>query len=235
MSDAQPSRVIPFKGLRGIIARRMTESVNQKPHVTLMTSAQVDRLEDALRCRAGAGEQEMGARLSMTGLLVKLTYSALAAYPRINGRVEGDEIRLYPFVNMGIAVALEDGLIVPVIKNVASKSLTVVATELADLALRARAGKLKPPELMDGTFTISNLGTYGVDHFTPIINPPEIAILGVGRVQTESRWQDGRPVPVRVMQLSLSFDHAAIDGAQAATFLQHVVQRLEEPEEFLGP
>lgn len=225
MSKEPPYTVVPGTGVRGTIGRRMLESVTTKPHVTLFATASLGPLQAALEQMRPAVEEAAGVRLTLTGLLIKLVGLALQRYPRINGRVEGGEIRLYRMINVGVAVALDEGLIVPVLKQVDAKPLPQLAREMEELVQRARAGKLKPPDLMDGTFTVSNLGGHGVTQFTPVINPPEIAVLGVGRPVLELTTGG----PAAALPLSLSFDHAAIDGAQAARFLQVLTDLIKAP------
>lgn len=225
---------IPLSGLRGIIARRMLQSVTTKPHVTLDTEVEAAALLACQQRWTPGVQAQAGQKLTLTGLLVKLAALALRRYPRINGRVEADQVHLYPVVNVGVAVALGEGLVVPVIRDADRKPLHGIASELAVLVERARAGKLKPPDMMDATFTVSNLGTFGVTHFTPIINPPEIAVLGVGRITRVARRRAGDWIEVPQLNLSLSFDHAAIDGAQAAQYLQVLAAVLADPEELLA-
>lgn len=167
------------------------------------------------------------ARITVTAALLHVVSRALREYPRLNGRTEDGEIRLYRVVNLGVAVALDDGLVVPVIHHADGKSAAELAAELAETSARARACKLRSADLADGTFTVSNLGAHGVESFTPIINPPQLAILGVGAIRQELQCVDGVLGSVPQLHLSLSFDHAAVDGAQAARFLQLVRQGIE--------
>lgn len=211
----------------------MKAAVADMPHVTLHARADAAELMAARsRLVAEVGDSG-GPRLTLTVLLARLVTQALRAYPRVNGRTEEGEIRLYEGVNLGIAVALDDGLLVPVVHDAHTKDLLELATAIADLSGRARSGAIKLPDLLDGTFTLSNLGAYDVEFFTPIINPPQLAILGVGAVRQELRLHDGVPVNVPVLHLSMSFDHAAMDGAQAARFLQLVVRSVESPDAVL--
>jgi pyruvate dehydrogenase E2 component (dihydrolipoamide acetyltransferase) len=148
----------------------------------------------------------------------------------MNGRTELGEVRLYHDVNLGVAVEVDDGLVVPVIRDSETRRMRTLATKLADLTARARSRDLTPLDMTDGTFTISNLGALGVEFFTPIINPPELGILGVGSLRDEVKIVGGEPQEVPTLHLSLSFDHAALDGADSARFLQLVVRHVECPE-----
>lgn len=217
----------PLSPIRKAIARRMTGSYQTAPHVTLHTDAPVDGL---LALRTDLNETlPDDAQLTLTDLLVAVTARALSEFPHLNASLEGEEILLWPEVHIGLAVALDEGLIVPVIRGAGGLSLRQIAGTRRDLVSRAREGRLAPEEVSGSTFTISNLGAYGIDGFTPIINPPEAAILGVGRVQERPVRQGSDWVPRRFLTLSLSFDHRIIDGAQGARFLQRVTALIERP------
>jgi len=174
-------------------------------------------------------EAEIGIRPSYTDFLVKVLAIALREQPVFNSRLEGDLIRLIEEINIGVAVEVEEGLIVPVVRNADKKTLTEIATSTKQLVDGAREGRLSSSELTGGTFTISNLGSYSVDAFTPLINPPETAILGVGRIVNKPAVSDGQIKIKPMMCLSLSFDHRVIDGAVAARFLQRIKEILETP------
>jgi len=179
-------------------------------------------------------ENRTGAKLSYTDIIVKLVSLALKEYPTVNSSLEGDKIKLFSDINIGVAVALEDSLIVPVVLSADKKSLAEIATLLGDRIEKARTGQLSVDEVTGGTFTVSNLGIYDIEVFTPIINPPECAILGVGKILPKP-WAVGEEIKIRpIATLSLSFDHRIIDGAKAAAFLQKVKQSLQKPEEALG-
>jgi pyruvate dehydrogenase E2 component (dihydrolipoamide acetyltransferase) len=224
---------IPLTGLRAKIGQRMLHSVTHKPHVTLHAELDAAALLDWQRRRAPRILAETGHKLTLTALLVQLVGRALRRYPRINARLEKDRVQLHEMVNVGVAVALEEGLAVPVVRDADRKSLAEIAAELALRVAEARAGKLKPRDVLDATFTVSNLGPYGITHFTPIINPPEIAILGVGCVTPVARRRGEQWVEIPMLNLDLSFDHAAIDGVQAARFLQVLATMLGNPEPVL--
>ena len=154
---------------------------------------------------------------------------ALRDHPRLNASVQDNAIHVQPDINVGLAVALDDGLLVPVVKDADRKPLSMIAAEARRLALDARAGKVSLPDLEGGTFTVSTLGSFGIDFFTPVITPGQVAILGVGRLRDSVRWEGDVPVRTQVLTLSLTFDHRAVDGAPAADYLRAVVTRLENP------
>ena len=218
-------QVLPLTGMRGAIARRMHQSVQTSAQVTLTTEIDVSSLVQLRE------ELKQHFALTYTDLVVKATAQALIEHPRMNAWIEGEHIRLVQAVHIGVAVALDDGLIVPVVRDADRKSLREIALEAQRLAMRARGGTLERDEVTGSTFSVTNLGMYGIDAFTPIINPPEIAILGVGRI-TEKLVRIQRGAEWRhVMTLSLTFDHRAVDGAPAAAFLQSIGKELENPAE----
>ena len=218
-----PARAVPFTGMRRTIARRMTESLQTMAQVTLFTEVDVTelvRLRERLR-------REF--ELTYTDLIIKAVARALEKHPRLNASLAGDEIRQHEEIHIGVAVALEEGLIVPVIRNANQKSLREIAQETKDLAQRAREGRLSVDEVTGSTFSVTNLGGYGIDGFTPIINPPEAAILGVGRIVEKPAAYRGQVALRHMMVLSLTFDHRIVDGAPAAAFLRTVAEMLEMP------
>ncbi len=227
--EAPPAaRVIPFAGMRRAIAERMTESLQTMAQVTVTTEADVTGLVefvDRLKARAD---------ISYTAVLVKAVAAALKQHPILNSTLVGDEIRLLDEINIGVGVALDEGLIVPVIRNADRLSLAEIDRELKRLAAAARAGTLTVDEVTGSTFTISNLGMYGVDAFTPIINPPEVAILGVGRIIEKPAVYRGQVAVRSLMTLSLTFDHRVVDGAPAAAFLQTLAGMLAQPALIFG-
>jgi pyruvate dehydrogenase E2 component (dihydrolipoamide acetyltransferase) len=220
-------QVIPLTGKRGVIARRMLESLQGMAQLTLSSDANVTALVKQRELLKNQFD------LTYTDLLVKAAALALRKHPRLNARIAGQEIHLLPDVHIGVAVALDDGLIVPVVRNADRKGLKTIAEENRELAERARSGKLGPAEVSGGTFTVTNLGTFGIDSFTPIINPPEAAILGVGRIVERIARRDADLVWQQMMTLSLTFDHRVVDGAPAAAFLQTLRELLERPEALL--
>lgn len=220
---------VPLEGLRKTIAERMQRSAVEAPHITFTLDVDMTRL-NALRASANERAPDEAARVSMTALLTKVTAWALRRHPYLNAYMREDHILLLPNVNVGIATAIPEGLIVPVVKDADLKGLYEVAREVRDLSSRAREGALNPDDVVDGTFTISNLGMFGIDRFTAIINPPQVAILAVGK--TEARFvpdENGNPVSKAMMSMTLSADHRALDGAIAAQFLDELRAAFEEP------
>lgn len=216
---------VPLAGMRKVIADRMAESFRTAPHVTV--DMEVD-MSQAAAFRKALNEVAP-EKVSFTDIIVKIVARALEDFPVVNASLQGEEIVYNGQVNVGVAVALEDGLIVPVVKNANKLGIAAISQQVKELAAKAREGKLSPDEYKGGTFTISNLGMFGVDSFTPIINPPESAILGVNRIQKKPVVVNDEIVVRPMMNLSLSFDHRLIDGAVAAQFLQRVKALLENP------
>ena len=224
-SVATTEQVIALIGMRGTIARRMHQSLQTSAQVTLVTEVDVSALVQLRE------ELKQQFDLTYTDLVVKAVARALKEHPRLNAWIEEEHIRLVQAMHIGVAVALEDGLIVPVVRDVDRKSLREIAQETQRLATRAREGTLARDEVMGSTFSVTNLGTYGIDAFTPILNPPEVAILGIGRI-VEKLVRTPRGAEWRhMMTLSLTFDHRGVDGAPAAAFLQSIVKHLEHPTE----
>lgn len=223
-----------LSGMRKIIADRMAHSAYTAPHVTLTTEVDMSKVKE-LRCvLIPVVEKQTGLKISFTDILIKAAGTAISRHPQINVSIEGDEIVQHNDVNIGLAVAVQDGLMVPVIKNVPAMGLAAVTKAAKDIGKRARENKLLPDQLKGSTFTISNLGMYAIDAFTPIINQPESAILGVGRIQ-DKPVAINNTIEIRpMMTLSLSFDHRAMDGAPAAAFLTELKQILENPFELLA-
>jgi len=228
-ADDRPTlEVIPYEGMRRAIGDNMAHSWSIAPKVTHHVSVDISNLL-ALRKTLNNGVKDKD-KISITDLLVKAVARALEIKPNINVTLDGDEIKVLKDINIGVAVALDDGLIVPVVRNANKKSLAEVSKEVKDLAKRARRNKLEPDEMVGGTFTITNVGAWGsVDWFTPIINQPESAILGVGRTMDRPVVVDGQIVVRPMMGLSLSFDHRVIDGAPAAEFLAVLLELIEQP------
>ncbi len=220
-------RTIPFAGMRATIARRMRESLQSTAQVTLHTEADVTELVEWYQQHAS----EHG--ITYTDFIVRACALALREHPRLNAVLEADHIRLLPEVHIGVAVALDEGLVVPVIQNADRKGLRALAAARRELAERARAGRLTAEEMSGGTFTVTNLGMYEIDGFTPILNPPEVAILGVGRIVEKIVIHRGKVAQRSMMTLSLTFDHQVVDGAPAAAFLQTVKKHLEQPDVLL--
>lgn len=221
--------VIPFKGLRKLVADNVTRSRQTAPHVTL--NAEVDMTEAAALFEKLRPEiqKAYGTKLTYTDLLVKACARALGDHPLCNAALVGDEIRVYSDRNIGVAVATETSLIVPVLRNADRKPLGEISVELKALVDRCRAGKQNSDDLAGGTFTITNLGAFGIDTFDPIIVPPQSCILGVGRIADRAVVVNKQVVIRTMMSLSLSFDHRVLDGAPAARFLQRLREILESP------
>ncbi len=218
---------IELSPLRRIIAERMHSSLQSTAQVTLMRECIVDGLVEFRESIKRDFEEKTGSRLTYTDILVKLTATLLRKHPLLNSALVGDYIEVYEDVNIGVAVALDHGLVVPVVRNADKKSLEEISMELKDLAERARAGTLTLEDVTGGTFTITNLGMYGVDGFTPILNPPQTSILGVGRIQVKPIIVEGEIKPARVAWLSLTFDHRVVDGHTAALLLADIASTLE--------
>jgi pyruvate dehydrogenase E2 component (dihydrolipoamide acetyltransferase) len=213
--------------VRKIIAQRMAESHLSIPQFTLDTQADVTSLL-TLRSRINA---EAALSITVNDFIMKATAAALVEAPYMLCSIDSDEDEIvqYHDVNLGMAVALESGLIVPVIRGAERLTLSALAAQSADIVRRARERQLTPDEMTGGTFTVSNLGMYGITSFTPLINPPEGAILGINAARAEVYLDAGQPKERRLMTLSLSVDHRVIDGAQGALFLQKLVALLENP------
>lgn len=216
---------VPLSQMRKAIARRLSESKFTAPHFYLTTDVDMDALA-AARERLNA---RFDVKISFNDLIIKATAVALQRHPRVNASWLGDKIRYHRQVNIGVAVAIDDGLVVPVITNAPARSLSDIAATVRDFAARARDKKLQPHEMEGNTFTISNLGMFGIEQFTAIINPPDVCILAVGAVREEPVVRNGAIVPGRRMRLTLSCDHRAVDGATGAAFLQTLRHLLEEP------
>jgi pyruvate dehydrogenase E2 component (dihydrolipoamide acetyltransferase) len=229
LPSARQKEVIPLAGPRKIIAERMAYSAFAAPHITLTLS--VDMSEAArLRSRLLASiEQRTGLRLSFTAILTRAVASTLPRHPYLNASLNGDEVILWEDVNVGIATSIEDYLIVPVIREAQTKDLEQVVADLGDLVDRARAKRLTPSEMAGSTFTISNLGMFGIESFTAIINPPESAILAVGKIVNTPVDVEGQIELRPMMHLTLSADHRIVDGAAGARFLADLKATLENP------
>jgi pyruvate dehydrogenase E2 component (dihydrolipoamide acetyltransferase) len=225
-AKAPPAQVVPMSGMRQSIATRMLQSLQTMAQVTLTTEVDVT---DAMKLREGLARQWQDVGLSPLHLMIKAAARALKEHPRMNAVQKENEVELVREINVGVAVSLQEGLIVPTIRRADEKHLVEIARESRDLANKVREGKASYDEVTGGTFTITNLGPYGVDAFTPIINSPQVGILGVGRVIEKPVVYQGEITKRSMMFLSLTFDHRVIDGAPAAEFLSTVKGHLEEP------
>lgn len=221
--------VIPMAGMRLAIAENMSMSLQSTAQLTLMTEVDVTRCRAMLADLRAARARDASFRVSLNDVLVLLVARALRRFPRMNATCDGENIHLHEVVNMGVAVALPEGLIVPVLRNAHAKGLEQIAREVRELAGRARAGTLEPDDVTGGTFTITNMGHTVVDMFTPILKPGETGILGVGRVVEKPVAENGAVVIRPILGLSLTFDHRVLDGAPAGEFLGAVCELLRDP------
>lgn len=226
-----------LRGRRRTIATRLSQSWQNIPHIFLATRVDLTRVE-RITAELGGEIERRGGRPTPTVWVARAVAAALVRHPHLNAWLLGDagqgwRLRRHAGVHLGIAVALEDGLIVPVVREAQTLGLAALAIEIDALAQRARAGQLAPDAVSGGTFTISNLGMYPVERFTAIINPPEVGILAVGRSRLEPVWNGAAFEPRPMLEITLSADHRAVDGAVAAAFLAEIKQLLEEPARLL--
>jgi pyruvate/2-oxoglutarate dehydrogenase complex dihydrolipoamide acyltransferase (E2) component len=220
---------IPVRGVRAIIAERMHASLQEMAQLTLTAEASADAVVELRQRLRNEWEPAGLAVPGVTDLVVKAAALALRDHPLLNATLAEGEIHLLADIHIGMAVALEDGLVVPVVRHADALPLADMALETARLATAARDGRLRLDEMEGHTFSVTTLGAQGIDAFTPIINPPDVAILGVGRIRETVNWVDDRPTPARVVTLSLTIDHRAVDGVPGAHFLRSVVDNLEFP------
>jgi len=228
--DGQEERV-PLKGIRKVIANAMVKSVYTAPHVTVMDEVDVTKLVKFRQQIKPMAEQK-GVKVTYLPFIVKALIAAVREFPILNASIdeEKDEVVYKKYYNIGIATDTENGLIVPVIKDADRKSIFTIATEIKDLAVRGREGKLATDEMKGSSVSITNIGSAGGMFFTPVINYPEVAILGTGRISKKPVVKGGEIVSADVMALSLSFDHRIIDGATAQYALNYMKQLLEDPQ-----
>ena len=217
----------PVSRMWQIMAQRLTESWNSVPHFYLVREVDAGQMMNWRTLVAGAAAD--GAKVTYTDLLTKLAALSLARFPRLNAFWQDGAILINPDINIGLAIAVEEGLLVPVVHHADSLRVEDIAARRADLVARANGGGLQPDDFAGGTFTISNLGMYGVDAFNAIVNPPQAAILAVGRIADRVVAVDGQPAVRPMMTLTLSCDHRAVDGVRAAQFLDALVGMIEEP------
>lgn len=230
--DHRAGQRIPIRGIRKVIAERMHASLRDMAQLTMSMDVAMD---EAVKLRTQMVDEwaPEGIRPSYTDLIIKAVAKALRRHPLLNATMHETEIELLSEVNVGMAVALDDGLVVPVIRDADAISLKELAAESTRLAAAARDGKLGLDEMAGGSFSVTSLGMAGVDFFTPVINPPNVAILGVGRIREALAWDGDRPVKRQQMTLSLTIDHRAVDGAPGAAFLTTVRELLEAPYRLL--
>lgn len=225
-----PAEEIPLSQMRKTIAKRLQAVWQSTPHFTLtmdidMAAAMSKRKE----INAGLKEAEIDAKISVNDMIVKACAVALEQFPSMNVAFQGDHLLQFNEVHVGVAVAIEDGLITPTVRNADKKGLRQISTEVRELAARAQDKRLKPEEYSGGTFTVSNLGMFGIDHFMAVINPPQAGILACGAVKQVPVVEDGELAVGTRMKVTLSCDHRAVDGAVGAQFLQRVQRLLENP------
>jgi pyruvate dehydrogenase E2 component (dihydrolipoamide acetyltransferase) len=221
----EPSDTVRLAGMRGTIARRMHASLQEMAQLTLTMDADMTAVLADRASRKSTGSSAP----SITDYVVAATARALVLHPRMNAQVTESGIALLPAVHVGLAVAVDNGLLVPVIRDTARRELSDLAAETTRLAASAREGSLSPADLEGGTFSVSALGAYGVDAFTPVINPPNAGILGVGRLRDDVTLENGEVATVKRLTLSLTWDHRVVDGVPAAEFCRAIVELLADP------
>jgi pyruvate dehydrogenase E2 component (dihydrolipoamide acetyltransferase) len=221
---------VSMRGVRRKTAEHLREAWNTIPHVTQHDRADITELEQ-LRAKFAPRAEEAGGKMTVTAIALKVCASALKVFPQFNASIdmEKQEIVYKQYINIGVAADTDRGLLVPVIRDVDKKNIVELAAELAQLSKKARDKKLTPDQMEGGTFTITNLGGIGGTAFTPIVNHPEVAILGLSRGRMEPEWISGKFEPRLILPLSLSYDHRLIDGADAARFLRWIAEAFEQP------
>jgi pyruvate dehydrogenase E2 component (dihydrolipoamide acetyltransferase) len=223
--------VIPMSSIRRVIAERMTTSLREMAQVTLMREEVVEALVKVREELKDKIEKEVGVRLTYTPIFIKVAAEALKNHPIVNSVLEDDQIKILDEINIGFAVATERGLIVPVVKNVDKKDFKTIVYEVNSLITKTREGRLTFQDIEGGTFTITNLGMYGIDGFTPIINPPQVAILGIGRIINKPVVVENRIEIKPTCVFSLTHDHRVIDGHVGAQFLDTFIKILANEQE----
>jgi pyruvate dehydrogenase E2 component (dihydrolipoamide acetyltransferase) len=226
LEGASAYRDEPTSVMRQTIARRLVTSIGPVPHFFLTTEIEMDRV---VEMRRSVNELDPELKISINDVIIKVAAAALIQHPQVNASFQDRNVRFYEHADIGVAVAIEDGLITPVVRAADQKSLSQIAGEVKELAERARSRKLLPEEYTGATFSISNLGMLGIDEFTAVINPPEAAILAVGAVTAKPVVRDGQVTVRQMMRVTMSCDHRVIDGATGARFLQTFKRILENP------
>ncbi|MCA1564924.1 MAG: pyruvate dehydrogenase complex dihydrolipoamide acetyltransferase [Acidobacteria bacterium] len=226
VEGASPYRDEPVSTMRATIARRLASSTGPVPHFFLTTEIEMDRTAE-LRATLNGLDQEN--KVSINDIIIKVAAAALVRHPQVNASFQDKNIRYYERADIGVAVAIEEGLITPIVRGADRKSIGQISREVRELAARARERKLQPDEYMGATFSVSNLGMFGIDEFTAIINPPEAAILAVGAMGAKPVVREGQVVVRQLMRVTMSCDHRIVDGATGAKFLQTFKQMLENP------
>jgi pyruvate dehydrogenase E2 component (dihydrolipoamide acetyltransferase) len=226
VEGASPYRDEPVTTMRATIARRLVTSIGPVPHFFLTTEIEMDAAADL---RRQINEIDTENKVSVNDIVIKVAAAALVQHPQVNASFQEKTLRFYERADIGVAVAVEDGLITPVVRAADRKSIGQISREVRELAERARSRKLKPEEYTGATFSISNLGMFGIDEFTAVINPPEAAILAVGQMTPKPVVRDGGVAVRQIMRVTMSCDHRVIDGATGAKFLQTFKKILENP------
>ena len=216
----------PISEIRRTIAKRLVTSLGPIPHFFLTTEIEMDR---AAEMRAGIKELDPDLKISVNDIIIKVAAAALMQHPQVNASFQDKVVRYYEHADIGVAVAIEDGLITPVVRSADQKSLSEIAAEVRDLADVRANRRLRPEEYTGASFSISNLGMFGIDEFTAVINPPEGAILAVGAMSPKPVVRDNQIVVRQMMRVTMSCDHRVIDGATGAKFLQTFKKILENP------
>jgi pyruvate dehydrogenase E2 component (dihydrolipoamide acetyltransferase) len=226
IAAASAYRDEPASEMRRTIAKRLVTSLGPVPHFFLTTEIEMDR---AAEMRSGINALDPELKISVNDIIIKVAAAALLQHPQVNASFQDKVVRYYEHADIGVAVAIEDGLITPIVRAADQKSLSEIASEVRELAGRARERKLKPEEFMGASFSISNLGMFGIDEFTAVINPPEGAILAIGAMSPQPVVRDNEVVVRQMMRVTMSCDHRVIDGATGAKFLQTFKKILENP------
>jgi pyruvate dehydrogenase E2 component (dihydrolipoamide acetyltransferase) len=225
-AEASAYRDQPASEMRRTIAKRLVTSLGPVPHFFLTTEIEMDR---AAEMRKGINELDPELKISINDIIIKVAGAALMQHPQVNASYQDKVVRYYEHADIGVAVAIEEGLITPIVRAADQKSLSEIAAEVRDLAERARNRKLKPEEYLGASFSVSNLGMFGIDEFTAIINPPEAAILAVGAMSPKPVVRNNELVIRQMMRVTMSCDHRVVDGATGAKFLQTFKKILENP------
>jgi pyruvate dehydrogenase E2 component (dihydrolipoamide acetyltransferase) len=225
-AQASAYRDEPASEMRRTIAKRLVTSLGPVPHFFLTTEIEMDR---AAEMRKAINELDPELKISVNDIIIKVAAAALMQHPQVNASFQDKVVRYYEHADIGVAVAIDEGLITPIVRAADQKSLGEIAAEVRDLAARARNRKLKPEEYLGASFSVSNLGMFGIDEFTAIINPPEAAILAVGAMSPKPVVRDDQVVVRQMMRVTMSCDHRVVDGATGAKFLQTFKKILENP------
>jgi pyruvate dehydrogenase E2 component (dihydrolipoamide acetyltransferase) len=225
-AQASAYRDEPISQMRQTIAKRLVTSLGPVPHFFLTSEIEMDR---AAEMRKGINDLEPELKISLNDIIIKVAAAALLQHPQVNASFQDKVVRYYEHADIGVAVAIEDGLITPIVRAADQKSIGEIAAEVRDLAERARNRKLGPEEFMGASFSISNLGMFGIEEFTAIINPPEAAILAVGAMSPKPVVRNNEIVVRQMMRVTMSCDHRVVDGATGAKFLQTFKKILENP------